>query len=189
MTGATKLRITIFLLDFSETVRRLLHLFSNYQKILFFLYLIPWNPVGCPAKKGIVMICWSTIIDLLLRQPPFLYMLLAGFTSPCGPATGVCRTCRPVFGTLCRVWRAPSQLDSSWLAAPHETGTSAPPTPPRRLRRWGRSPAEQTEANSMWEQAWASSAFTRRLQSSHRAPRCSSIKTSLPCSLTLFLSV
>ncbi len=90
-------------------------------------------------------------------------MWWVGADLPCGPVIGACHTCRPIFGTPCRVWRAPSQLDSSWPAAPRGTGTSAPPMLPRWRHRWDYSPAEQIEAETPW--AWALTASTVQRQS------------------------
>lgn len=80
---------------------------------------------------------------------------------PCGPVIGACHICRPIFGTPCRVWRAPSQLDSSWPAVPHGTGMPAPPMSPRRCHHWNCSPAERTEAET--PRAWALTASTVQL--------------------------
>lgn len=96
----------------------------------------------------------------------------------CGPAIGACRTCRPFFGTSHCVWRAPSQLDSSWPAAPRGTEMPVPPMPPCRCHRWGYSPGERTEAET--PQAWA------QLQTSNRATQ---LQTRPPCSVTLCFSM
>lgn len=110
-----------------------------------------WHPTAITSTGSPLHV---TLI-VYLPQTDFPGCVVGGLLRldlPYGLVTGASRTCTPIFGTPCRVWRAPSQLDSSWPAVPRGTGTPAPPMSPRRCHWWDYTPVEQTEAGTPW--AW-----------------------------------
>lgn len=109
--------------------------------------------IQLPLPQQVAHCTWPSLI--YLPQTDFPGCVVGGLLRldlPYGLVTGASRTCTPIFGTPCRVWRAPSQLDSSLPAVPRGTGTPAPPMSPRRCHWWDYTPVEQTEAGTPW--AW-----------------------------------